>query len=145
MPVVKVWCLPKLSQKKLEYLFVEIVRAVKKFPELNVKGERDMVVLFPTDAMKYGLGSEIIVEVTGLFVKPELTDGVRQRLAQALGITIKGLFPKAMVECFVYPFDPAQGFWMNPRMGRRHKPTKQEMEDLSKPVSLASPGWGEKT
>ena len=133
MPVIKVWCLPKLSQKKLEYLFVEIVRAVKNFRELGVKSERDMVVLFPTDAMKYGLGSEIIVEVTGLFVKPELTDGVRQRLAQALGIVVKEFLPKAMVEVFVFPFDPAQGFWMNPRMGRRHKPTEQELKDLLDP------------
>lgn len=114
MPVIKVWCLPKLSQKKLEYLFVEIVRVVKNFRELGVRGEKDMVVLFPTDAMKYGLGSEIIVEVTGLLVKPERTDEVRQRLAQAIGIVIKGLFPKAVVECFVYPFDPTQGFWKSP-------------------------------
>jgi len=130
MPVIKVWCLPKLSQQKLEYLFVEIVRAVKNFRELGVKDERDMVVLFPTDAMKYGLGSEIIVEVTGLFVRPELTDGVRQRLAQALGIVIKKFLPKAMVECFVFPFDPIQGFWMNPRMGRRHEPTTEELHEL---------------
>lgn len=144
MPVIKVWCLPKVGERKLNQVFKGIVSAVESISELGLKGEQSMTVLFPTDMMKYGLGTEIIVEVTGLFVKPERTDGVRQRLAQAIGIVIKEAFPKAMVECFVFPFDLSQGFWMNPRMGRRHKPTRQELEDLSKPVSLASPGWGDK-
>lgn len=131
MPVIKVWCLPKCSERTLNKIHKGIVSAVESVTELGLKGECSMTVLFPFDAMKYGLGTEIVVEVTGLFVKPERTDGVRQRLAQALGITIKGLFPKAMVECFVYPFDHAQGFWMSPRMGLRHKPTSQELEDLA--------------
>jgi hypothetical protein len=118
MPVIKVWCLPKVGERKLNQIFRGIVSAVESVSELGLKGEKDMTVLFPTDMMKYGLGTEIIVEVTGLFVKPERTDEVRQRLAQAIGTTVKGLFPKAMVECFVFPFDPTQGFWTNPRMGR---------------------------
>jgi len=112
MPVIKVWCLPKSSERKLNKVFKGIVSAVESVSELGLMGEKDMTVLFPTDMMKYGLGTEIIVEVTGLFMKSERTNEVRQRLARAIGIIIKGLFPKAMVECFVYPFDPAQGFWM---------------------------------
>jgi hypothetical protein len=130
MPVIKVWCLPKLSERKLNEVFKGIVSAVESVTELGLKGERSMTVLFPIDAMKYGLGSEIIVEVTGLFVKPERTDGARHRLAQAIGIVIKGQFPEAMVECFVYPFDPAQGFWTNSRMGRRHKPTPEAFQGV---------------
>lgn len=106
MPVIKVWCLPKVGERKLNQIFKGIVSAVESVPELGLKGEKSMTVLFPTDMMKYGLGTEIIVEVTGLFVKPERTDEVRQRLAQAIGTTVKGLFPKARVECFVFPFDP---------------------------------------
>ena len=144
MPVIKVWCLPKLAEWELKGLHTAIVSAVVSVSELGLKNEMDMTVLFPTDAMKYGLGSEIIVEVTGLFIlcsSKARTEEFRQRLAQAIGTTVKGMFPKAMVECFVYPFDPTQGFWTNPLMGRRHKPTKKELGGLD----LASPGWGEKT
>jgi hypothetical protein len=130
MPVIKVWCLPKLSERKLNGVFKGIVSAVESVPELGLKGEKSMTVLFPTDAMKYGLGTEIIVEVTGLFVKPERTDEVRQRLAEEIGTTVKGLFPKAMVECFVFPFDPTQGFWTNPRMGPRREPKEVAFSDL---------------
>ncbi len=133
MPVIKVMCLPKLSEPELNGVFRGVISAVESVPELGLKGERSMTVLFPTDMMEYGLGTDIIVEVTGLFVKSERTDEVRQRLAQAIGTTVKGLFPKAMVECFVFPFDPTQGFWTNPRMGRRHKPAQGEIRDLLDP------------
>ena len=92
MPVIKVWCLPKSTERKLNQVF------------------------------------EIIIEVTGLFKKPERTIEVRNRLAERLGKTLKEHFPKAMVECFVFPFDPEQGFWTNPRMGRRHKPPHKETD-----------------
>jgi hypothetical protein len=128
MPVIKVWCLPKSTERKLNALFESIVKAVEGVPELGLKGRHSMTVLFPPDMMKYGLGTEIIIEVSGLFEKPERTTGVRNRLAEGLGKTLKEHFPEAMVECFVFPFDPAQGFWTNPRMGRRHKPTAQDFK-----------------
>ena len=131
MPVITVSCLPKCSQRMLKKTFDAIVQAVEGIPELGLHGEKSMTVLFPPDSMKYGLGTEIIIQVTGLFVKPERTEKVRNRLAECLGKTIKGLFPKAMVECFVFPFDPRQGFWANPRMGRRHKPTNDDWEELT--------------
>jgi hypothetical protein len=119
MPVIKVWCLPKgITERKLNEIFEGIVSTVESVSELGLKGQRSMTVLFPPDAMKFGLGTEIIVEVTGLFVKPERTDEVRQRLSKVLGITIEKFFPKAMVECFVQPFDPAQGFWTNAQVDR---------------------------
>jgi hypothetical protein len=112
MPVIKVWCLPEIDEPKLNELHKSIVRAVVSVEELEAKSERDMTCLFPPDMMKYGLGSEIIVEVTGLFAKPERTDEVRQRLAERLGQAVKRLFPDTqLIECFVYPFSPAQGFW----------------------------------
>ena len=80
--------------------------------ELGVKDEKDITCLFPPDMMQYGLGTEIIVEVTGLFMKPDRTDEVRQRLAERIGKAVQEQFPSTdNVECFVYPFDPNQGFW----------------------------------
>jgi hypothetical protein len=128
MPVIKVWCLPKLSERKLNELFRGIVSTVESVPELGLKGEKSMTVLFPVDMMRYGLGTEIIVEVTGLFVKPERTPEVRQRLADALSCVIRGFFQKAMVEVFVFPFDPSQGFSANPRTTRGHTPTPKEVQ-----------------
>ena len=113
MPVIKVWCLPAdQTQEGLEQLHKNIVAAVEAVPELGLQGEKEMTCLFPPDLMHYGLGSEIIVEVTGLFEKPERTPEVRNRLAQNIGERVKALYPKAMVEVFVYPFNPTiSGFW----------------------------------
>jgi len=112
MPIIKIWCLPEVDEPKLNELHQSIVRAVASVEELGVKDEKDITCLFPPDMMKYGLGSEIIVEVTGLFAKPERTDEIRQRLAAQLGQVVKDLFSDAqLVECFVYPFSPSQGFW----------------------------------
>lgn len=127
MPVIKVWCLPKSTERKLNKVFEDIVKAVEGVPELGLKGKQSMTVLFPPDMMKFGLGTEIIIEVTGLFEKPERTAEVRNRLAESLGKTLKRHFPKAMVECFVFPFDPSQGFWTNPRMGQHRKPTAENL------------------
>lgn len=111
MPVIKVWCLPKMSEKQLNELHRNIVDAVISVEKLGLKDENDMTCLFPPDMMSYGLGEEIIVEVTGLFEKPERTEEVRQLLATRLGREVHAMFPRATVECFVYPFRPALGFW----------------------------------
>jgi len=111
MPVIKVWCLPDIGESRLNVLHQELVRAVTSVSELGVKTENDMTCLFPSDMMKYGLGTEIIIEVTGLYEKPERTEAVRQRLAEALVGAVWGQFPETdLIECFVNPFNPSQGF-----------------------------------
>ena len=114
MPVIKVWCLPKIPEDWLRKLHKDIVYAVTNVKELGLSNENDMTCLF--DMMSYGLGEEIIIEVTGLFKKPERTDEVRLRLATELGRAVDAMFPNALVECFVYPFEPNQGFWCNRSM-----------------------------
>lgn len=112
MPVIKVWCLPKSEEAKLNQLHQNIVRAVVGVEELDVRSEKDITCLFPTDMMEYGLGTEIIVEVTGLYEKPDRTDEVRQRLAERIGQAVQEQFPDTkLIECFVYPFKPSQGVW----------------------------------
>ena len=141
MPVIKVWCLPKSSERKLKKVYKCIIEAVKSVIELGLKDDESITILFPTDMMKYGLGEEIIVEVTGLLVRTEHAREARQLLAKAIGTVIKDLYPKAMIECFVFSYDHTQGFWTNPREELGQKPIKKGKEDLS----LASPGYGEKT
>ena len=113
MPIIKIWCLPgSQTEDDLRHLHKEIVEAVVSIPELGLKDETQMVCLFPPDMMKYGLGSEVIVEVSGLFEKPERTPEVRNRLAQNIGEKVKAIYQKAMVEVLVHPFNPViNGFW----------------------------------
>ena len=111
MPVIKVWCLPEQAEDGLRAIHKNIVCAVVATEALGLKDENDMTVLFPPDMMKYGLGSEIIVEVTGLFEGPKRTDEVRNQLAKNIVKAVQLFFPNALIECFIYPFNPDQGFW----------------------------------
>ena len=84
-PVVKVWYLPKMTEEELENLY-KIICAT-------------------------GLGEEIVVEVTGRFDEPKCIGIVQARLARALGKAVHSMFPKARIECFVYPLGQKQGWW----------------------------------
>jgi len=120
MPIIKVWLLPKgLEDNQLNCLRYEIAKAAESIPELGLRGEQDVTCLFPQDLMPYRHGTEVIIEVTGLFEKPQRTPEVLQRLAEALGTTVSeqlSKFPhpydqETKVECFIQSFNPAQGFW----------------------------------
>ena len=115
MPVIKVWCLPaSQTEDNLRELHKAIVKTVVARTELGLKDENDMTCLFPPDQMQYGLGSEVIVEVSGLFTKPERTWEVKQLLAEAMGDAVKALYPKAKVEIFVSSFNQNEdGFFVS--------------------------------
>lgn len=132
--VIKLWCLPNQNEAQLRKIHKGIVAAVERVKQLSLKGKESLIVLFPKDAMQYGLGSEIHIEVTCLPEPPELevtgTTGIRHKLATSLGTTVKKLFPKAVVQCDVAPPDQRRGFWSSEsraRMGRRHKPTSHDL------------------
>jgi hypothetical protein len=111
LPVIKVWCLPPQTEDELNRLYQAILEAVLSITELRLYDKKAVTVLFPSDMMQYGLGEEIIIEIGSLFKKPERTAEVRQRLAKAVGVAVKKLFPAAMVECSVETIDPSEGFW----------------------------------
>ena len=112
MPVIKVWCLPHdLTEEQLREIHKGIVKAVENVEILGIKGEQGMVTLFPKDMMSYGLGSEIVIEVSGLFEKIERTDAVRNELACNLGAAVQGVFPDAFVMCLIDSFNHEKGFW----------------------------------
>ncbi len=111
MCVIKLWCLPHdLPQERYRELHKAVVGAVVSVKELGLKDESDMVTLFPADLMIYGLGTEIVIEVTELWEKPERTDEVRNRLSEKLVLAVKALFPDACVMCYITLFDKRQGF-----------------------------------
>ncbi len=128
MPIIKLWCLPPCTEEKLRKVFNDVVYAVTSVKELDLKSMNDMTVLFPPDMMAFGLGTSIVIEVTGLFEKPERTPEVLSRLAENLGKTVNAHFYGAMVECFIYSFNPSQGFWCTrPSMVLQHNPSSEEI------------------
>jgi hypothetical protein len=101
-----------MEEDKLNRLHQAIVAAVSAVKELGLTDENDMTTLFPADKMKYGLGTDIIVEITGLDDKPERTLDVLRQLAKNAGRIVSEFFPDAKIECFVHPFNHDQkGFW----------------------------------
>ena len=87
---VKTYCLPAMKQEELLKLHQAIVGAAVKIPELNVKSENDMCNLFVPDLMTYGLGTEIIIEISGV----NLDENTRNNVSCAVGMVVKKLFPK---------------------------------------------------
>ncbi len=112
MPVVRVSCLPgNLTEDNLRDIHRSIVAGAVSVPEVGVKDEKTMTVLFPPDMMQYGLGSEIIIEViSGAFGEKNLGDSVRKKFADAMVLAVKRLFPQAMVECFILAYTRTDGF-----------------------------------
>ena len=114
MLVIKVWCLPRLTEKQLNGLHRNIVAAVASVEELDLKNETEMVCLFPSDMMSYGLGEEIFIEVIGFFKRPVRgNEGVFRNLAESLGKAVGMLFPNSVVDCIVRQVDPREGYWSN--------------------------------
>ena len=100
--VVKVWCLPRQTEAQLQSLHRALVAATVT-PDIGVKGENDMMVLFPPDMMDYGLGSEILVEVSHLpAIPPTMPYREYEALKSQLGTNLKMIleqrFPGAHVQ-----------------------------------------------
>lgn len=132
MPIIKVWCLPKaMTEERLKILCDAIINTVESVPELGLTGKKGSItVLFPTDRMDYGLGEEIIAEVTGLFIKPERTEAVRNELARKITVLLHGYFPSAKKECFIHPFDQTSGYCsIDPHVEIDTKSFSQEIYD----------------
>ena len=114
MPIVKVWCLPAdLTENQLRDIHKSIVAAAVSVKELGIIDEKSMTTLFPKDMMGYGLGTEIIIEVTSRQFN-EHGPKTRNHFAQALVEAVQKFFPKAMVECFILPFGIMDGFFHSP-------------------------------
>lgn len=111
MPVIKMWCMPNLDEDGLYRIRKDITSTVLSIPELELKYETDVTCIFIPAMSEYRLNEEIIVEIYGLFEKPERTKEVRERLACKVANVAQAHFPHARVECFVYPFNPEYGFW----------------------------------
>ena len=117
MPIIFVYGIPSAAgQEYLLTLCTRLRERAASIPELCLH-EEQVSVFFPTDLLQTGLGEEVIIFVRGLFEKPERTQEVCDRLAQALidcaGSCIFGLPDLGnpnLIECFVESFNPTSGF-----------------------------------
>ena len=110
MLTIKTWCLPgNLPEEKLNALHAAIVKAVISIPEAGIKDESGMLNLFPSDLMSYGLGTEISIEITK--VPLSCNKVIRNKLAMAVGRTVRAMFPEARVECEALPVNSDAGSW----------------------------------
>ncbi len=114
MIVIKVWCLPpNQDEDVLNLLHQAIVKTVVSVSELGVKDENDMVCLFPTDLMKYGLGQEIVIEIDGLPDMPRKNTSIPVQLAESVGKSVSVLYPEAKIKCSVEEFNPSKAVWIS--------------------------------
>jgi hypothetical protein len=99
-----------MSRKLEEFTDTLIDTVVYSVAELKIETS-DVSVFYPKDWMPKGLGEELIIFVDGLFDKPERTEKVRNRLADAITQTAHEFFPQTgLIECFIRPFNEKQGF-----------------------------------
>lgn len=111
MLIIKVWCLPQVGEEKLREVHQSIVQAVVSIKELGLTSEKDMTTLFPTDMMQYGLGTEIIVEVSAILVKPNGGEDLRYQLAESLSQAVRQHFPDACIGCIVNSCVDTYAIW----------------------------------
>jgi len=112
MPIIKVWGLSAQNREVLPELRKTLARTIASVKELGLK-KRDSTILFPADvlAMSPDEFGDVIVEISGLFYKPERTPAIIDSLVESVGKQVSDIFPWAKVECLVYQFDETTGFW----------------------------------
>lgn len=101
IPTIKVWLLPKLSEGDFKALHRAIVEAVEGVKVLGFSGEESMHVAFPPDRMKYGLGTEAVIEV-GLRDEAERTWAVLKDLAKRVSAALTLVKEIRTIKCTIF-------------------------------------------
>lgn len=121
-PVLKVWCLPVLPEEKLVILHKDLVAAAASVKQLGLNNnENDLIVLFPADMMRYGLGSEILIEYNDVVDHWRRDSLELARLAAKLGNVVKHI-PNAFVQSEVVTGDRRyRHHWTSEQPGTREE------------------------
>lgn len=101
MLTIEVKCLPDTPEEDLRKLYKAIVTSVRSIPELGIKDEIEMLVLFPKDMMQFGLGTNILIEISRFRTD---SDPIKhgKLLAKKVGEVVSSQYITARVDCFVY-------------------------------------------
>jgi hypothetical protein len=119
---LKVWGLPVLSEEEIIALHTDLVAAAMSIEGLKFKGEDDLFIFFSADLMKYGLGSEILIEYKD--VADHWARGAKTLvlLATKLGNVAKKHFPRAFVQSEVTTVDgESRHYWTSEQSGTREE------------------------
>lgn len=88
-----------MPEERIKEIFDNIVCVVVDAKLYGVVNQSNFIVLFPPDLMRYGLGSEIHIEVSNLNAK-DIRE-TRSRLHNYLVECLRYFFPDAHVQCDV--------------------------------------------
>lgn len=108
-PVIKLYLLPAWNENQFHACSNRLVNAARSVSALHVDQEDDLIILFSQDAMVYGIGGQILIEVN----LPEellVDDAIAQQTADAMFAVMQGLLPDAYVQCTVNTFDISRGY-----------------------------------
>lgn len=135
-PVLKVFGLPTMREEELIALHKDLVAAAMSIKGLKFKGEDDLLIFFLADQMKYGLGSEILVEY-----KDSVDHWARSAkdlvlLATKLGYTIMKRASNAFIQSEVTTSDGTYRHrWTSKQSG-----TREEVERICTAAEKNLPG-----
>ncbi len=111
MPIIKIWGL--LPRTKHEHL-IALIRSINEII-VNIKplklGEDDISFFFPSDCFPLSLGGELVVEICGLFKKPERTNEVKAELTKKILKAVISFAGENVPDCrkvevFITEIDP---------------------------------------
>lgn len=110
MAIIIIKGLPRLRQRRLEKLYLDLREATCSIKDLEL--ELDHVVAFSSrDSLRKGAGEQIVIFVVGLFPGIRRTESVRELLASILEQRVREEFYRAkLIQCLVMPFDERNGF-----------------------------------
>ncbi len=108
-PVIKLFLLPAWNETQFQACSNRLVNAAKSVTALHVDDADDLIILFSEDAMVYGAGSKILIEVN--LPQDLVTDNAAaQATADAVFAAMQGLLPDAYVQCSVSAFSVSHGY-----------------------------------
>ncbi len=97
MFTIEVHFLPKQTEEELLRLYDELWGVLEGIPQLGLSRDRpeEAWIHFPVDALQYGLGYYLKVEVTQVPTRLGRPRRIQDRLAEGLGAVIRKWFPNA--------------------------------------------------
>jgi hypothetical protein len=110
-PIIKVYLLPATwGEADYHRYFKELLRAACSVNSLRVRSENDFLVLFPKDAMAYGVGTEIVIEIDVPAHFMLDVDNEDEAVSAIFKVT-QDLLPDAYIQCKLYKFGVEHGYW----------------------------------
>src|ERR1700722_5450679 len=108
-PVIKLFLLPAWNEAQFQACSNRLINAAKSVTALQIADADDLIILFSEDAMVYGGGSKILIEVN---LPQDLVsdDTTAQATADAVFAAMQAMLPDAYVQCSVSTFSVSHGY-----------------------------------